>query len=216
MPIMSSSAISSSGTFLHPVHAHQADANTWASELASSLSNLKLSTDPTTLDPKPAKKPAAGGKAKNIVADSWEDDLSESSGSDTETAEEVESTPHDALKRQATEGPLAPPPTPASPLASTPAYDTPYKGIDAQLGAAAAGRGPSKDAPARRPEKTTAVAARMIAGGLGIRAPRRTEEEREFDRAVREKERKRRDHEREQAALEKQKEEVAKKSVWED
>ncbi|KAK7514538.1 uncharacterized protein IWZ02DRAFT_488353 [Phyllosticta citriasiana] len=188
-----------------------------SSELASSLSNLKLSTDPTILDPKPAKKSSGSKINKNIVADSWEDDLSESSGSDTEIAEDVETTtPHDTLQRQATEGPLAPPPTPASPLASTPAYDTPYKGIDAQMGAAAAERESGRDVPARRPEKTTAVAARMIAGGLGIRAPRRTEEEREFDRAAREKERKRRERERDQAVLANQKEEAAKKSVWED
>ncbi|KAK8163191.1 hypothetical protein BC567DRAFT_211282 [Phyllosticta citribraziliensis] len=215
---MSSSAISSSGTFLSPIHAPESNANAWAAELASSLSNLKISTDPTSLDPKPARKSSGTKMNKNVVADSWEDELVESSGSDTETAEDVETnnTPHDSLQRQVTEGPLAPPPTPASPLASTPAYDTPYKGIDAQLGAAAAEKGSGRDAPAKRPEKTTAVAARMIAGGLGMRAPRRTEEEREFDRAAREKERKRREREREQAALDKQQEEAAKKSVWED
>lgn len=189
-----------------------------SSELASSLSNLKIFTDPTSLDPKPARKSSGTKMNKNVVADSWEDELAESSGSDTETAEDVEAnrTTHGSLQRQVTEGPLAPPPTPASPLASTPAYDTPYEGIDAQMGAAAAERGPDRDAPARRPEKTTAVAARMIAGGLGLRAPKRSEEEREFDRAAREKERKRREREREQVALDKKREEAAKKSVWED
>ena len=36
----------------------------------------------------------------------------------------------------------------------------------------------------KRPEKTTAVAGRMIAAGLGVRAPMRTDEVREFDKAM--------------------------------
>ena len=66
--------------------------------------------------------------------------------------------------------------------------------------------------PERRPDKTTSVAARLIAGGLGVRAPKRTEEQREYDKAMREKEKKKRDEER-QAKVD---EEKAKKSVWED
>lgn len=68
----------------------------------------------------------------------------------------------------------------------------------------------------KRPEKTTAVAGRMIAGALGVRAPRRTEEEREFDRAMRDKERKRRNEEREREKKESEEREARKKAVWDD
>lgn len=70
--------------------------------------------------------------------------------------------------------------------------------------------------PAKRPEKTTAVAGRLIAGALGVRAPKRTEEEREYDKAMREKERKRREEERNREKKEKEEVEERKRSVWED
>jgi hypothetical protein len=68
----------------------------------------------------------------------------------------------------------------------------------------------------KRPEKTTAVAGRLIAGALGVRAPKRTEEEREFDKAMREKERKRRTEEKEREKREKEETEARKKAVWDD
>ncbi|OMP85845.1 hypothetical protein BK809_0002056 [Diplodia seriata] len=74
----------------------------------------------------------------------------------------------------------------------------------------------SDGGPARRPEKTTSAASRMIAAGLGMRAPKRTDEEREYDRVMREKERKRREKEREEAANAKNREEEAKKAIWDD
>lgn len=68
----------------------------------------------------------------------------------------------------------------------------------------------------KRPEKTTAVAGRLIAGALGVRAPKRTDEEREFDRAMREKERKRRNEEREREKRETEEREARKKAIWDD
>ena len=56
----------------------------------------------------------------------------------------------------------------------------------------------------------------MIAGALGVKAPKRTEEEREFDRAVREKERRRREAEKERERREEKEREDRKRSVWED
>jgi hypothetical protein len=56
----------------------------------------------------------------------------------------------------------------------------------------------------------------MIAGALGVRAPKRTEEEREFDRVVREKERKRRAEEKGREEREREEAERRKKAVWED
>lgn len=73
-----------------------------------------------------------------------------------------------------------------------------------------------RDAPSKRPEKTTAVASRLIAGALGVRAPRRTEEEREYDRAMREKERRRREEVRERERREAEEAERRKRAVWED
>ena len=56
----------------------------------------------------------------------------------------------------------------------------------------------------------------MIAGALGVKAPRMGEEARQYERAVREKERKRVERERgERDRLEKDKEE-AKRAVWDD
>jgi len=67
-----------------------------------------------------------------------------------------------------------------------------------------------------RPEKTDAVAKRMIAGALGVKAPKKTEEQRAYDRAVKEKEIKRRNQEKEAAARAKEDAEKAKAAVWDD
>lgn len=193
-----------------------------SAELEASLASLKIST---STGPSPSHSPApqditkdAAKKAatkKADVADSWEDAASDSDGSGTETEPDSVTSPINALHKHASEGPLAPPPTPASPQ-----FDSVYGGIDARFAGAGGGQpasaAPGAGGPARRPEKTTSVAARMIAAGIGSRAPKRTEEEREYDRVMREKERKRRDKEREEASLAKQKEEEAKKAVWDD
>jgi hypothetical protein len=68
----------------------------------------------------------------------------------------------------------------------------------------------------KRPEKTTAVAGRMIAAGLGVRAPKRTDEEKEYDKAMREKERKKRTEEKERERREKEETEARKKAIWND
>ena len=66
-----------------------------------------------------------------------------------------------------------------------------------------------------RPEKTTAVAGRLIAGALGVRAPAKSEETKEYDRVVKEKERRRRTEEKDAKRREEEEKEAAKKSVWE-
>ncbi|KAL6710081.1 hypothetical protein ACN47E_009872 [Coniothyrium glycines] len=188
-------------------------------EIASTLAHLELSP---TAPQKPAQKP----KSKP-VADSWDDDdasPSSASGSDTETddaaapvsAHTSASPRDDALEPISTvpshdASPHPPPPTPASP--------TPFDFLDAKYGALdgeARGRGAAGSVPDKRPEKTTAVAGRMIAGALGVRAPKRTDEEREFDRAVREKEKKRRAEEKERERKEAVEREARKKAVWDD
>jgi hypothetical protein len=54
----------------------------------------------------------------------------------------------------------------------------------------------------------------MIAGALGIKAPKKTEEQRAYDRALKEKEMKRRNQEKEAAAKAKEEAERAKAAVW--
>ncbi|KFX95677.1 hypothetical protein V490_03717, partial [Pseudogymnoascus sp. VKM F-3557] len=80
----------------------------------------------------------------------------------------------------------------------------------------ARGGGVTREGSEKRQEKTDAVAKRMIAGALGIRAPKKTEEERAYERAVREGEVKRRQREREEKAKEEEERERARRSVWED
>jgi hypothetical protein len=67
----------------------------------------------------------------------------------------------------------------------------------------------------KRPEKQTAVANRLIAGALGVRA-QRTEEQRAYDRVVRENERKRIAREREEQANRELEQQRAKAAIWEE
>lgn len=154
-------------------------------------------------------------KKKAAVADSWEDELSDEEEDASATETEKENTPNaqirSSLAAAKAEGPLAPPPTPS----------THYAGDDdgmPQWGRVSSTNtttpGKDRDGARARPEKQTAVASRLIAGALGIRAPKRTEEQRAYDRAVKEKEIKRRNKEKEEAAKAKQEEERAKAAVW--
>lgn len=73
--------------------------------------------------------------------------------------------------------------------------------------------------PARssaRPDKTDAMAKRMIAGALGVRAPKRTEEQKAYDKAIKEKEIKRRNTEKEASLRAKEEAERQKAAVWDD
>ncbi|KAJ5097400.1 hypothetical protein N7456_008121 [Penicillium angulare] len=151
--------------------------------------------------PKPAKK------AKQPVADSWEDeaDLSDDEAAAAAVAGEGLASPSLLSPTLSAEGPLDPPPTPISPQTSQ------TWGGGRAASPAAGGPGPG-----RRPEKQTAVAGRLIAGALGIRAPKRTEEQRAYDRAVKEQEIKKRNREREEAAKAKEEDEKLKASVWTD
>jgi hypothetical protein len=161
--------------------------------LASSLSQLNIAS---------SKKPKA-----TPVADSWEDE--DLSGEDTETDEPSKHKRNTYTADDEDDGTAAPPPTPASPSGRYPedTFDSPYKSVQPSRE-----RGSGLRTPERRPEKTASVAARMIAGSLGIRAPKRTEEQKEFDKAVKEKEKKRRAEEKERL----EQEEKLKASVWED
>jgi len=175
------------------------------SELQSSLHGLAIGKKGPVQDiSRPIPNTSATTskpKAKKPVADSWED---EAEWSDSESTPQVASPSTVLSPTISSEGPLDPPPTPISPQTSQPWLSAP--------GPTSASSG----GPARRPEKQTAVAGRLIAGALGIRAPKRTEEQRAYDRATKEQEIKRRNREREDQAKAKEEEERAKASVWTD
>lgn len=65
-----------------------------------------------------------------------------------------------------------------------------------------------------RPEKQIAVAGRMIAGALGVKAPPKSAEARAYENVVREKEKKRLAREREGKRIEAEEAERAKREVW--
>ncbi|KAI1107023.1 hypothetical protein F4804DRAFT_329771 [Jackrogersella minutella] len=177
--------------------------------VTQAMSDLSLNP-PSKSKPKPKSKKAAP------VADSWEDeDVSD-------TAEAEPASP--ALEKEDSKvdgsGFAAPPPTPASPSYSAsgipPWQSTTATSPSSSLSPPASPAASGSDAYRSRPEKTDAVARRMIASALGVKAPRPTEEQRAYDRAVREKERKKREEEREAERRRMEEEEKVKAAIWND
>ncbi|KAF5625264.1 ubiquitin smt3 [Fusarium sp. NRRL 52700] len=164
-------------------------------DVSSSLKNLSIDTKGEPLVS--SKKPAAKKKTKKVVADSWED-----SDSDSDAEPEAES---ESNKPTPTATPAPPPPTPMSPVGGLPWEST--SGSPGHRGAAD---------PDKRPEKTDAVARRMIAAGLGLKAPKQTEEQRAYQRSVREQEKKRREQDREEEKKRQADVEKAKAAIWDD
>ncbi|KAM0432774.1 hypothetical protein ACHAPT_004476 [Fusarium lateritium] len=163
-------------------------------DVSASINKLSLSTKK---EPTQTTKPAAKKKAKKVVADSWEDEDVSDSEPEAESDKADELTP--------TTTPAPPPPTPMSPAggsAWTPPEDAP--------GPRAGGE------PGRRPEKTDAVARRMIAAGLGLKAPKQTEEQRAYQKSIREQEKKKREQEREEQKQRQEEAEKAKAAIWDD
>ena len=56
----------------------------------------------------------------------------------------------------------------------------------------------------------------MIAGALGVKVPKKSEENKAYERAVKDQERKRRDKVREEDEKSARESEEAKKAVWDD
>ena len=69
---------------------------------------------------------------------------------------------------------------------------------------------------AQRPEKQVHTAGRMIAGALGVRAPKQTEEQREYARVAKENEIRRREKEKEEKIRGEEEKAKARAAVWED
>ncbi|POR36215.1 Uncharacterized protein TPAR_03595 [Tolypocladium paradoxum] len=158
-------------------------------QVISSLSKLKL--DGAKKSTKPSKQ-----KQKKQVADSWDDEGSSPSDDDAETPASKASLPS------------APPPTPV-----TPHYiPAPDWGAMLELGTTS----PREGLSSRRPEKTDAVARRMIAAGLGLKAPKQTEEQKAYQKSIREQERKKRDQDKAEEQKRREDAEKAKVAVWDD
>jgi cell division protein FtsN len=68
----------------------------------------------------------------------------------------------------------------------------------------------------RRPDKTTAIASRLIAAAIGQRPAQRTKEQREYDQAMKVQEKKKRDQAKEKVAQAQREKEQAKKDIWGD
>lgn len=193
-------------------------------DIASTISKLTIG----------AGKAASSKKPKEPVADSWEDEDASDDEAETAAAEEEEEEDQD--KDVDAEGmstpsslatPAVPPPTPASPLG----YESPHEWASlasqsqsqsqspmaTTTSASGTGSGSgSGTPPARRPEKTDAVARRLIAAGLGIKAPRQTDEQRAYQRSVREQEKKKREEAKAEEERSRAETEKAKMAVWED
>ncbi|KAI9804278.1 MAG: hypothetical protein M1833_007085 [Piccolia ochrophora] len=168
-------------------------------DVESSLGELSLSAKSGNA------RPSTPPRKKVAVADSWDEDIS--SGEDTETDN----------TRGASDFPNAPPPTPISPLSPNLSRDRAAADVFRQWDADTSRLGSCSDGQrlGSRPEKTDAVAKRMIAGALGVRAPKKTDEQKEYEKAIKEKEAKKKNQERDAKRRAEEEANRAKAAVWE-
>lgn len=179
-------------------------------EVVAPLSQLSLDNpqDHTTTNsskPVTSKEDSQAKKSKakksKVVADSWEDEDLSSSEEDEEQKKPT----------YGSSGSNAPPlSSPISVSVSPAAHVT---GTSRYHHSEPSGPGADRE---RRPEKTDAVARRMIAAGLGLRAPKQTEEQKEYQKSIREQEKKRREQERLEEQKRKEAVERAKAAIWDD
>jgi hypothetical protein len=163
---------------------------------------LESSIGKLSLSPQNNRK-ASTPKKNQPIADSWEDD-DFSSGDETDRP----------ISRQSSaDYPSAPPPTPINGAGYSPFEESWGPGgvsYDDSLSRS------ERTGSNTRPEKTDAVAKRLIAGALGVRAPKKTEEQRSYERAVKEKEVKRRNGEKEAKMRAEEEAKRAKAAAWDD
>ncbi|KAL6251214.1 hypothetical protein RBB50_001422 [Rhinocladiella similis] len=187
--------------------------------MESKLANLHIDLPQTSSKPTPKSK-------KEEIVDSWEDD------GDLSSPDDGVATPVDgaepSLRSAAARDPALkpPPPTPISP----PLGSGGEQYMNWQPAQVLGGGRPRPYSPAslstptgsdrereqRRPEKTTAAASRMIAAGLGMKVPKKTEEQRQYDRAIREQEARRKNREKEDREREREADEKLKAAMWDD
>lgn len=172
-----------------------------------------------------SKSNVLGGKKtkkRDIVADSWEEDISSDSGADIDADNNGGLTVASRATATTTAHWTDPDAAKVSyDSSSSPLAGVPTQGRYGQMGnydlyAPLPGKRNVSSSLSVRPEKQTAVASRLIAGALGIRAPKRTDEQRAYDRAIKEKEIKRRNRTKDEEAKIKEDEERVKSAFWND
>ena len=148
---------------------------------------------------------------EDSIVDNWEDEEA-SSSSDTLSQP---STPVD------NHPPGPPPPTPISPTSSHGRHRSTDRSAfnqsqtrPAPFIATSASPTRASGLPEKRPEKSSAAAGRMIAGALGVKVPKKTEEGRRYEKAVRENERMRREKVREEEKRVEREKQEARESIW--
>ena len=157
----------------------------------------------TKSSPHPTSKP----RAKSAIADSWEEETLSSGDEQTEGLPDTHTVPS------------APPPTPMSPNFKS--GRSAMSSMDERYGPSTSSPGIDSSLlnPARatqRPEKQVNTAGRMIAGALGVRPPKQTEEQKEYARVAKENEIRRREKEKEEKVRGEEERAKARAAVWED
>lgn len=137
--------------------------------------------------------------AKHVekLPESWEDDADD---------EPVEAPGPSLRQTMSNDEPSPPPPTPISPTSNM-KHVSSWSNTDG-------GRPTPRANDDRRPEKTTSAANRMIAGALGMRAPKKTDDQKQYEAAVKESELKRRNKEKEDRDREKAESDRAQAAIW--
>ncbi|KAM3418949.1 hypothetical protein BST61_g4906 [Cercospora zeina] len=169
-----------------------------STNVADSLSKLKIADNIRSRRPEPVE--------------SWDDEVD--AAADPNDDDETVSTP----TRPATANlPGPPPPTPSSPTdAKQREFHYRNFGPLSMESPPQSSSPRGSETPERRPEKTTAVASRLIAAGLGQKAPKRTPEQREYDQAMKVQEKKKRDQAKAEEERKQRETEAAKKAIWDD
>lgn len=179
------------------------------------MSNLHID-----LPPGPKSR---SSKQKGEVVESWEDDDLSSPADDASTNQTPTEGPGPSLKPVKSADPALgpPPPTPISPNGAQYIDWSPAQVLGGGRPSTRPYTPPTPSTPLsdsdrdrRRPEKTTATASRMIAAGLGMKVAKKTEEQKQYDRAIRENEMKRRNREKEDKEREREADEKLKAAVW--
>ena len=150
----------------------------------------------------------APSQDEKLVAESWDDEVNNGSEEESNT-KTPERSSHSSKPSESY--PSAPPPTPMSPqFVNPPPFGASSSGSPIFEGSLS-----SRDTSAeQRPEKTTQTASRMIAAGLGVKAPKRTEEQKQYDKATKENEARRISQRKEERRKQEEEREKAKTAIW--
>jgi hypothetical protein len=183
-------------------------------DITTDITKLSLKTHKT------AQSKARSNKVKDVV-DDWE--LEADTSDDNEVHPDTDrpqrlTTEEDELSGTDSTSPIA--------ISDQPIARSSPSSISGQPSHTATERqlrrddGPDTESPQiwskPRPEKTDAVARRMIASALGMKMPKRTDAQREYDQAVTNKERRRRTEAREAQKKRDAEAEKARQAIWED